>query len=159
LLDPDGPGWEPQAEALLFAAARSDHVARKILPALEDGKWVICDRFIDSSLAYQGGGGGVSGADLLELHQIGSGGLMPDLTILVEVPPEIAAARLAKRDGGQSDAIGGRDRAYHAKVASAFARLAAADPARFARIDGSASASETGQKILAACGLDQGQSA
>lgn len=158
LLDPDGPGWEAQAEALLFAAARSDHVARLIRPALDAGKWVICDRFIHSSLAYQGGGGGLSDADLLELHQIGSGGLMPDLTILVEVPVDIAAARLAKRDGGQSDAIGGRDHAYHTKVASAFARLAAADSGRFVRIDGSGSAIATGQKILVACDLDQDQS-
>ena len=134
LLDPPGEGWGAQAEALLFAAARADHVARAIRPALEAGTWVISDRFVDSSRAYQGGGGGLSDADVLALHGVGSGGLLPDLTLLIEIPPEEAAARLARRDGGESDAIGGRDAVYHAGVAAAFGRIAEAEPARFARI-------------------------
>lgn len=134
LLDPPGEGWGAQAEALLFAAARADHVARAIRPALEAGTWVISDRFVDSSRAYQGGGGGLSDEDVLALHRVGSGGLLPDVTILIEVPPEVSAARLARRDGGESDAIGGRAAAYHAQVAAAFARFADAEPARFARI-------------------------
>ena len=136
LLDPQGAGWGPRAEALLFAAARADHVARRIEPALAAGAWVICDRFLDSSRAYQGGGGGLGDADLLELHRIGSGGLLPDRTLLIEVAPEVAAARLARRDGDQSDAIGGRGAPYHARVAQAFHQLAKAEPARFALIDG-----------------------
>ena len=79
LLDTAGEGWLPRAEALLFAAARADHVERLIRPALEAGQWVICDRFIDSSRAYQGGGSGLTDADLLDLHRIGSGGLLPIL--------------------------------------------------------------------------------
>ncbi|MEY4238721.1 MAG: dTMP kinase [Pseudomonadota bacterium] len=71
LLGTEGEGWHPRAEALLFAAARSDHVERLIVPALERGEWVICDRFVDSSRAYQGGGGGLSDADVLDLHRIG----------------------------------------------------------------------------------------
>ena len=134
LLDPPGEGWGAEAEALLFAAARADHVARAIRPALDAGSWVISDRFVDSSRAYQGGGGGLSDADVLALHRIGSGGLLPDLTLLIEIAPEAAAVRLARRDGGESDAIGGRDAAYHAEVAAAFARIAEAEPARFARI-------------------------
>jgi dTMP kinase len=134
LLDPPGEGWGAQAEALLFAAARADHVARSIRPALESGRWVISDRFVDSSRAYQGGAGGLSDADVLALHRIGSGGLLPDLTLLIEIPPEAAAARLARRDAGESDAIGGRDAAYHAQVAAAFARIAQSEPGRFARI-------------------------
>jgi dTMP kinase len=134
LLDPPGEGWGAEAEALLFAAARADHVARTIRPALEAGAWVISDRFVDSSRAYQGGAGGLSDADVLALHRIGSGGLFPDLTLLLEIPPAAAAARLARRDGGESDAIGGRDAAYHADVAAAFARIAEAEPGRFARI-------------------------
>ena len=74
LLHPPGEGWAPAAEALLFAAARSDHVERAIDPALERGAWVVCDRFVDSSRAYQGGGGGLSDADVLALHQVGSHG-------------------------------------------------------------------------------------
>ncbi|MCB2045857.1 MAG: dTMP kinase [Novosphingobium sp.] len=137
LLDPAGAGWGARAEALLFAAARADHVAQRIQPALEAGRWVICDRFLDSSRAYQGGGGGISDTELLELHRIGSGGLLPDRTLLIEVSPQVAAERLAERDGGLSDAIGGRGAEYHARVAQAFHRLATAEPRRFAIIDGS----------------------
>jgi len=150
LLDTAGSGWNPAAEALLFAAARSDHVDRLIRPALERGAWVVCDRFVDSTRAYQGGGGGLSDDDILELHRIGSGGLLPDLTILLEASGEEIAARLQRRDGGESDRIGGREAAFHARVGDAFRRLAAAEPARFAVIDGSASAGVTHQAILRA---------
>lgn len=136
LLGTEGEGWHPRAEALLFAAARSDHVERLIKPALERGEWVICDRFVDSSRAYQGGGSGLSDAEVLDLHRIGSGGLLPDMTLLFEVSPAIVAARLAARDGDHADRIGGRDASYHAAVAAAFARFADAEPGRFARIGG-----------------------
>lgn len=140
LLGTGGEGWNPRAEALLFAAARSDHVERLIRPALARGQWVICDRFVDSSRAYQGGAGGLSDAEVLDLHRIGSQGLLPDLTLLIEVSPEVAAARTAARDGAEADRIGGRDPAYHGRVAVAFARMAEAEPARFACIDGNRSA-------------------
>ena len=150
LLGTQGEGWHPRAEALLFAAARSDHVERLIRPALDRGEWVICDRFVDSSRAYQGGGGGLTDADVIELHRIGSQGLLADLTLLVEVSPAVAAARLAKRDGGEADRIGGRGAAYHAAVAAAFARFAEAKPERFARIDGDESAEAVHAAVLAA---------
>ena len=150
LLGVAGEGWGPRAEALLFAAARSDHVERRIRPALARGEWVICDRFLDSSRAYQGGGGGLSDADILDLHRIGSGGLLPDVTLLIEVSPEIAAARLALRDTEGADRIGGREAAYHARVAAAFARLAEAEPARFARIAGNDAAEAIHARILVA---------
>ena len=150
LLGTEGEGWHPRAEALLFAAARSDHVERLIRPAIAAGQWVVCDRFVDSSRAYQGGGGGLSDGDVMALHAIGSEGLLPDLTLLVEVAPEVAATRLAARDGGIADRIGGRDAAYHARVAQAFSRLADADPARFARIDGNGSADATHAAVMAA---------
>ena len=149
LLDPPGEGWGPEAEALLFAAARADHVARAIRPALDAGQWVISDRYVDSSRAYQGGGGGLSDADVLALHAVGSGGLLPDLTVLIEVAPEEAAARLARRDGDASDAIGGRNAGYHAEVAAAFARIAEAEPGRFARIASAATAEETHAQVMA----------
>jgi dTMP kinase len=150
LLGLEGEGWNPRAEALLFAAARSDHVERLIRPALAAGKWVVCDRFLDSSRAYQGGGGGLSDADILEFHRIGSGGLLPDLTLLIEVPADIAADRLARRDTEGADRIGGRDAAYHTLVAQAFARFAQAEPQRFARIDSSGSREETHAAVMAA---------
>lgn len=150
LLGLDGDGWHPRAEALLFAAARSDHVERLIEPALAEGQWVICDRFVDSSRAYQGGAGGLSDADVCDLHRIGSGGLLPDLTLLFEIAPATARERLAKRDGDDADRIGGRDAAYHARVAAAFAAFAAAEPERFARIDANGDADAVHASVLAA---------
>ncbi len=149
LLDTGGPGWNAQAEALLFAAARSDHVERLIAPALARGSWVLCDRYLDSTRAYQGGGSGLDDKDLLSLHAIGSGNLLPDRTVLIEVAPEITAARLAHRDGGEADRIGGRDTDYHARVAARFARLADAEPGRFIRVDGNGTAEDIHARILA----------
>jgi dTMP kinase len=158
LLDPPGEGWGTSAEALLFAAARADHVERAIRPALAAGKWVVCDRFVDSSRAYQGAAGGLFDDAVLALHTVGSGGLLPDLTLLMEVSPEVAAERLSRRDGGENDAIGGRDAAYHAAVAAAFVRLAAAEPGRFVRIGTDGLAEETHAQVLAALAplLDDG---
>ncbi len=150
LLGTVGDGWNARAEALLFAAARSDHVERLIRPALNRGQWVICDRFVDSSRAYQGGGGGLSDAEVVELHRIGSQGLLPDLTLLVEVRTEVAALRLAQRDIEGGDRIGGRDAAYHHMVALAFDRIAAADPNRFVRIDGNGGPEEVQVAVLSA---------
>ena len=150
LLHPPGDGWGAEAEALLFAASRSDHVARRIVPALERGEWVISDRFVDSSRAYQGGAGGLGDETITALHQIGSNGLRPDLTILIEVDAAKTAQRLAERDGDASDAIGGRDAAYHQEVAQSFRTLAEADPDGFAIIDGSGSAEDVHSAIMAA---------
>lgn len=136
LLSNEGEGWSPRAEALLFAAARSDHVSRAIIPALNAGTWVICDRYLDSSRAYQAGEGGLSDDDIQTLHAIGSDGLLPDCTILLEADPQALADRLAKRDGDDSDRIGGREAEYHAKVRSRFAAQAKADPARFCVVSG-----------------------
>lgn len=152
-------GWHPRAEALLFAAARADHVEWRIRPALDAGTWVICDRFIDSTRAYQGGGGGLADEDLLELHRIGSGGLMPDMTLLIEVPASVTAERVSSRNPAQADNIEGRNAAYHAKVAQAFARIAAAEPRRFVRIDGSGSLEQTHQRIMDAIAPLLGESA
>jgi len=146
--DDEGPGL--RTEALLFAAARADHVARLIAPALARGEWVICDRFLDSSRAYQGGGGGLLDADLLTLHRIGSEALLPDLTLLIDVEPAVAARRAAARDGDTPDRIGGRDAAYHARVAAAFDRFARAEADRFARIDGNGTPEQTHAVIMAA---------
>ncbi len=150
LLDPAGEGWGPQAEALLFAAARAEHVARLIRPALEREACVICDRFLNSSRAYQGGGLGLRDADLLALHRFGSAGLLPDLTLLLEADQVKVAERLAKRDGEASDRIGGRDAAFHERVVEAFRRFAAEEPERFRAIDGSGSVEETHAAIMAA---------
>jgi dTMP kinase len=148
LLDPPGEGWPPQAEALLFAAARADHVAHLIRPALARGDWVICDRFVDSSRAYQGGAGGLGDAAITALHAFGSGGLRPDRVILLEADEAALSGRLAAR-GAEADAIEGRPATYHRAVAAAFRALAEADPAGFARIDGIGSPDAVQTRILA----------
>lgn len=135
LLAPPGEGWTPQAEALLFAAARADHVARLIRPALNRGEWVVCDRFLDSSRAYQGAAGGLEDRAILALHAFGSNGLRPDLVILLEGDEAVLSARLAERDGASSDAIGGRPADYHRAVAAAFRTLAERDSGSFVRIN------------------------
>lgn len=150
LLKPPGEGWGAEAEALLFAAARADHVARVIRPAIARGAWVISDRFVDSSRAYQGGAGHVGDEAVQTLHRVGSGGMRPDLTILIEVDNARVQARLAERDGDESDAIGGRDSTYHAAVAAAFRSFAEQDPDGFAVIDGNGSAEDVQTRVLAA---------
>lgn len=150
LLDPPGEGWPPQAEALLFAAARADHVAHLIRPVLARGDWVICDRFVDSSRAYQGGAGGLGDAAILALHAFGSDALRPDRVILLEADEAALAARLAARDGAASDAIGGRSATYHRAVAAAFRDLAERDPQGFVRIDAVGEPDAVHARVLAA---------
>ena len=150
LLSPPGAGWTAEAEALLFAAARADHVANLIRPALARGEWVLCDRFVDSSRAYQGGAGGLGDDAILGLHDFGSGGLRPDLVILLEGDEAVLAARLAARDGDASDAIGGRPADYHRAVAAAFRALAERAPKGFARIDAIGDTLAVHHRVLAA---------
>lgn len=127
--------WSPHAEALLFAAARADHVERTIRPALGAGEWVICDRFVDSSRAYQGVAGGIDDAAVLALHGFGSRGLLPDRTILLSLTPEAGEARSTGRDGAAADRFAAKGAQFHADVASAFARFAVAEPDRFRVVD------------------------
>lgn len=150
LLEGESGRWNARAEALLFAAARADHVARTILPAVERGAWVVCDRFVDSSIAYQGGADGLGDEAIRALHAIGSEGLLPDRTLLLALPDTLAAERGKARDAGNPDRFGARDPAYHARVAATFARLAAADPARWRVVDAQGSAETvTGRLLLA----------
>ena len=135
LMTGDEDRWSARAEALLFAAARADHVEKVIRPALERGDWVICDRFIDSTRAYQGGAGGVSDDDILALHKVGSGGLMPDRTLLMQLPVEQAGSRAAERAQGNADRFGARGADYHRRLDDAFGQMARAEPERFRIVD------------------------
>lgn len=146
---PGGEGWTPQAEALLFAAARTDHVAHLIRPALARGDWVICDRFVDSSRAYQGGAGGLGDDAITALHAFGSDGLRPDRVILLEADEAALADRLASR-GQAADAIEGRSAAYHRAVAAAFRALAEDDPHGIIRVAALGTPEEVHARILAA---------
>jgi dTMP kinase len=142
--------WPPEAEALLFAAARSDHVARAIRPALAAGKWVVCDRFLDSSIAYQGGAGGLGFDAVRALHQFGSRGFLPDRTLLLQLPEAEADSRAGRRDQGGADLIGGRGADYHRAVAAAFVRLAGEEPDRYRTVDAAGTPEEVTARLLAA---------
>jgi dTMP kinase len=147
LMEGSDDRWDARSEALLFAAARADHVARLIRPALDRGAWVVCDRFVDSSRAYQGGGGGITDRDLMMLHGFGSLGLLPDRSFLLTVSPAEAARRLTARGG--SDRMGSKPADYQARLAARFAEIAAAEPARWRVTDADAPADDVTAAILA----------
>lgn len=143
--------WSAHAEALLFAAARADHVERTIRPAIEAGQWVLCDRFIDSSRAYQGVAGGIDDAAILALHGFGSRGLLPDRTLVLKLPDDAAASRAALRDqGGAGDRFGLRDEHFHARVNAAFRGFAEAEPDRYRVIDAAGAPEAVTQRLVAA---------
>lgn len=144
--------WNARSEALLFAAARADHVARLIRPALDKGRWVLCDRFVDSTRAYQGGGAGLADADIMALHQFGSQGLLPDRTFLLTLSAAEAATRLACRDGSHTDRMGRKPNDYQLRLDERFAAMAAADPVRWRVIDARRRAEEVTVSLIA--GLD-----
>lgn len=147
LMEGSDDRWDTRSEALLFAAARADHVARTIRPALARGAWVLCDRFVDSSRAYQGGGGGITDADILTLHGFGSEGLLPDRTFLLTVSVDEAARRLTERGG--SDRMGNKPADYQARLASRFVEIAKTEPARWRVIDADAPAADVTAAIIA----------
>ena len=138
--------WGPKAEALLFAAARADHLAKTIRPALELGQWVLSDRFIDSSLAYQGGAGGLGIEAVRSINAFGIGEDFPDLTLVLIL--EEGTERAQKRDRNDSDRIGGRPDEYHRKVEAAFHIIAAEEPERVKLIDGSGAADLVTRRLL-----------
>ncbi len=150
LMEGAGDRWTREAEALLFAAARADHVARSIRPAIAAGRWVLCDRFLDSSLAYQGGASGLGDDAIRALHAIGSGGLLPDRTLLLALDGDAAAARAQARDDGKADRFGARGADYHASVAAAFTRLAEAEPDRFRTVNAEGDVAAVTARLLAA---------
>lgn len=149
LMEGSDDRWNDRAEALLFAAARADHVAKTILPALKRGSWVICDRFVDSTRAYQGGGGGLTDDHIMALHQVGSDGLLPDRTFLLTLSAERAAERLALRDVGGADRMGSKSADYQARLSQRFLDMAAEDPQRWRVIDADGDAESVTARILA----------
>jgi len=138
--------WSPEAEALLFAAARADHVAKTIRPGLDEGQWVLCDRFVDSSLAYQGGAGGLGIETVRAINAFGIGDDFPDRTLVLAL--EEGAERARTRDTEGSDRIGGRSDDYHRKVAAAFHIIAAEEPERVKLVDASGTAEQVTQRLL-----------
>jgi dTMP kinase len=133
LLDPGAP-IGAVTEALLMVAARADLVATRLQPALEAGRVVLCDRYTDSTLAYQGGGRGLDAAMLASWNRSATGGLVPDLTLLFDLDPELGLARRAAAHGG-ANRIDLESEAFHTRVRERYLQLARAEPARFTVLD------------------------
>lgn len=152
LMDGEADRWSPRAEALLFAAARADHVEKTIHPALARGDWVLCDRFVDSTRAYQGGAGGLSDADIMVLHGVGSRGLLPDRTLVLTLDLKEAGSRAETRDGGKADRFALQNIQYHQDVASAFEAMAAASPERFRLVSAAGGSDEVTARLISALG-------
>ena len=137
---------DPRADALLYAAGRAQHVERVIRPALERGDWVVCARYLDSSLAYQGAGYGNDMAELRRLQEFATGGLLPDLTLLLDVPVEVGLERTRRRaEWNRFEDT--EELAFFEQVRAAYLRLAEAEPGRFRVIDGSGSVEEADRAI------------
>ena len=151
ILDPAHAPVDPRTEALLFAAARSAHVERTLRPALAAGHVVVTDRYVDSSVAYQGAARGLGTGRIAELNAWATAGLTPDLTVLLDVDPGTAAAR---RDGRERAGGGGPDRmeqetsAAHATLRAAFLERAAAEPHRYLVLDAALDPAELTRLIL-----------
>ena len=129
------PGrWTPLTEALLHSAARADHLARTVRPALAAGTWVVCDRFTDSTLAYQGFGHGLDAARLRALNDLVTEGLAPDLTLILDLPVTVGLARAGGRPGAEdrSERMG---HDFHARLRQGFLAIAREAPGRCAVID------------------------
>ncbi len=138
-----------RAEALIYAAARSQLVEERVRPLLDEGRWVLLDRFVDSSLAYQGAARGLGVERVRELNRFATGGLVPDRTLLLTLDPAAGRARLAGR-GEAPDRLEGEDAAFFARVAAAYADLAAAEPQRMRVLDAGAPEPEVLAAALAA---------
>ena len=146
LLEGGEERWSAPAEALLFAAARTDHVDKLVRPAVQSGSWVLSDRFIDSSLAYQGGAGGLGIEAVRAINAFGIETWFPDRTLLLLHPDGPERAR--ERDGDTPDRIGGRSASYHQAVEQAFRDIAAAEPDRVRLVDASGSPEEVTERLL-----------
>ncbi|MEJ7582784.1 MAG: dTMP kinase [Acidimicrobiales bacterium] len=145
VLDPPGNHLSVRAEALLMAAARAQHVARVIEPALARGRDVVTDRFLASSVAYQGHGRGLDPDEVMRLSLWATEGLQPDLVVLLDLPERIAS----ERSGAAGDRLEAAGPDFHGAVADGFRALAAADPTRWIVVDGTAAIDAVAERVMA----------
>jgi dTMP kinase len=144
--------WSPTTETLLMYAARRDHIERVVRPALTRGAWVVCDRFADSTRAYQGAAGGVGPALISALEAEVLEDTRPDLTLVFDLPPDVGLQRAQARAGGEMR-FESKGLAFHERLREGFLAIAAAEPARCAVIDADASLDEVEARVWAAvCG-------
>jgi dTMP kinase len=142
--------WDAEAEALLMVAARRAHLVETIWPALNQGQWVVSDRFADSTLAYQGYGRGLPRDALRALHQFIAGDFKPDLTFVLDLPVEIGLSRAAKRPGQQETRFERMDREFHERLRQGFLDIARQEPKRCVVIDATAETAVVQQAIRTA---------
>ena len=148
LLAHDTGHIEPKTEALLFAAARAQHVSSVIRPALAEGRVVICDRYIDSSVAYQGWARGLGEQDVLTLNVWATQGLFPDLVLLLHLEPEAGLLRSLE----EPDRIEMEGQDFHAKVSDAYLRIAEEHPERFVVVDADQTPEKVHEQVVEALG-------
>lgn len=146
LLDHRQDGMTPDTELLLMFAARAEHLARVIRPALSEGKWVLCDRFTDATYAYQGGGRGIAGQRIAALEDWAQGSLRPDLTLLLDAPVAVGMARAGKR-GGDADRFEQEEHAFFEKVRRSYLDQAQRDPGRYRVIDATQPLSKVQERL------------
>jgi len=147
LLDPAYTGMDSTCELQLMFAARAEHLAKVIWPALEQGQWVLCDRFTDATYAYQGGGRGIDGGVIARLEELVQGDFRPDLTLLLDVPVEIGLARASKR--GALDRFEQEKVAFFERVRNAYLEMAQRNPDRYRVIDASLPLNDVQNQIAA----------
>jgi dTMP kinase len=140
--------WDAVSEALLMVAARRGHLVETVWPALDAGQWVVCDRFVDSTTAYQGYGGGVPLDQLAALHRLIADDFQPDLTLILDVPVEIGLARAAKRHGTETR-FESKAKDFHERVRQGFLEIAKQEPSRCVVIDASLDAEAVSKAVLA----------
>ena len=143
--------WDPLTETMLHYAARREHTARLILPALSAGQWIICDRFIDSTTAYQGYGQGIDLATIAKLRETVVGAFKPDLTLILDVSPEVRRARTAARPGNE-DRYERMNEAFHDRVRGGFHAIAKAEPERCVVIEADQEIAAVSEAIKTAVG-------
>jgi dTMP kinase len=149
LLEGESERWDATSEAMLFYAARHDHVVRLIQPALAAGEWVVCDRFTDSTIAYQGYGRGLSLADLATLQRLSLGTFAPDLTLILDISVHDGLARVGRRSM-IADRFERLHQEFHERLRDGFLAIAKAEPERCAVIDASGEVNAVHRAILAA---------
>jgi dTMP kinase len=150
LLNPDNKGMSADTELLLMFAARAEHLATLIRPALETGQWILCDRFTDATYAYQGGGRGVSAERIRQLENWVQKGLAPDMTLLLDVPVQLGLQRASER--GSPDRLEQEAEAFFERVRASYLEQAKLEPSRYRVIDASRPLQEVQDQI--ACALD-----
>ncbi|MET3576206.1 dTMP kinase [Bhargavaea ullalensis] len=149
ILDQANTEMDARTEALLYAAARRQHLVQKIVPALQEGKIVLCDRFIDSSIAYQGAGRGIGTEEVREINRFAIGSTMPDLTILLDLSAEEGLARIARNKGREVNRLDSESLEFHRIVRAEYETIAETEPERVIRIDASGTLEETAEKAWA----------